>query len=167
MVKYISMNKKAQGWGLDLTVASVIFLIGIFFLYTYAVNFGGGSESILSSLNSQGKTGSSLILSEGSPENWEGLNNTETPGITINNKINQTKLNRFYNITDTREEYQRTKNRLNIIDEFYFNFSGMEVEGDEINGIGKKPENYDNLVRTERITVYKNKVTKFNLYIWN
>ena len=167
MVKYILMNKKAQGWGLDLTIASVIFLIGMFFMYTYAINYGGGSESILSSLNSQAKTGSSLILSEGSPENWEGLNNTETPGITTNNRINQTKLNGFYNITDDSQEYQRTKNRLDIKDDFYFNFSDIKVYGNNIEGIGKKPENYDNLVKTERITIYDNKITKFNLYIWN
>lgn len=167
MVKYISTNKKAQGWGLDLMIASIIFLAGIFFVYTHVMNLGGGSGSSLTSLNTQAETGSSLILSEGSPENWKELNNTETPGITTNKKINQTKLNRFYNITNSSRGYQRTKNRLDITDNFYFNFSNMKVGGKEVKGIGEKPENYDNLVKTERITIYENRITKFNFYIWN
>lgn len=167
MVKYISTNKRAQGWGIDLMIAFLIFLIGIFFIYTYALNYGGGSETILRSLKSQGKTGSSLILSEGSPEDWKTLNNTETPGILTNNKINQTKLNRFYNITNEPLGYQRIKNKLDITNEFYFNFSDIEVEGNKINGVGEKPENPDNLVKTERITIYKNKIKKFNLYTWS
>lgn len=167
MAKYILMNKKAQGWGLDLTIGFLIFFIGIFFVYMYAVNYGGGSETILNSLKTQGETGSSLILSEGSPENWEGLNNTETPGILTNNKINQTKLDRFYNITDTSTEYQRTKNRLDITKEFYFNFSGIKVNGEEVEGIGKKPNNANNLIKTERVTIYENKITEFNFYVWS
>lgn len=167
MEKYILTNKRAQGWGLDLMIGFVIFLIGIFFVYMYAINYGGGSETILDSLKTQAETGSSLILSEGSPENWEGLDNTETPGILTNNKINQTKLDRLYNITDTSKEYQRTKNRLDITKEFYFNFSGIKSGGEEIEGIGKKPNNSNNLIKTERVTTYENRITKFNFYVWS
>lgn len=167
MEKFISMNKKAQGWGIDLIIAFVIFFVGILLIYNYAINNMGGSESVLNSLESQAETGSSLILSEGSPENWTKINNTKTPGILSENKINQTKLNRFYNITNTEEEYTKTKLKLGINEQFYFNFSGMKANGEPVEGIGKKPSNPRDLFKLERVTVYENKITKFNMYIWD
>jgi len=167
MGKFISMNKKAQGWGIDLIIAFVIFFVGVFFIYTYAINNIGDSESVLNSLKSQAKTGSSLILNEGSPENWAGTNNTITPGILSENKVNQTKLDRFYNITDTEEEYIKTKLKLGVDEEFYFNFSGIRANNSSIQGIGKKPVNEENLFKLERITVYRNKITKFNMFVWS
>ncbi len=161
------MNKKAQGWGIDLIIAFIIFLTGIFFIYSYTINLGGSSDLIIKQLNSEGKSCSTLILSEGTPKKWDGLENTEIPGIISDRKINQTKLEKFANITDTEEEYVRTKNRLGIKNEFYFNFTGMEIQGEKIKGIGKKPQGITNIIKIERITIYKNQIKKFNLYIWN
>ncbi len=159
-------NNKGQVWGLDLMMASIIMIVGIIAIYIYAINFSNTSENILEEMFYQGNLVSSLILSEGSPENWTD-ENMEIPGILSNNKINQTKLNLFYNITNNNSEYKNIKRILVSSYDFYFNFTNMETHGNPISGIGKIPDNPENLVKVERITIYKNKPTKFSIYMWN
>ena len=155
------MNKKSQAWGLDLFVAITIFLLGLIGAYIYAINFLNESQEILESLYSEGTYISDLILSEGVPSNWT-LGDVRIPGILSNKKINQTKLDNFYQI-----DYDELKNLLNAKNEFYFNFSNMEVSGQPIEGIGNPPSNPENMLQIERFTIYKNKPIKFTLFIWN
>jgi len=146
--------------------ATIIFLIGIFSIYIYAINFTGETEETLNKMYYEGGLASSLILSEGYPENWN-LENVKTPGILNQERINQSKLEMFYNLSN--EDYRSARNKLDISYnfEFYFNFSNMKIEGEEISGIGKKPTNTENIILTKRFSIYENKPIKINLYIWN
>ncbi len=166
MVKSISI--KGQIWGTDLIFAIVIFIIGIIALYVYAINFYNEASENFEEMFYEGNLASSLILSEGSPENWpSNPEQLEIPGILTSNKINQTKLEAFYNLIDTEDEYKKMKNILGINNEFWFNFTDMEINGATIDGVGKKPTNVKNLFTIERFTIYKNKPVKFVIFIWN
>lgn len=166
MVKSILTRKKSQAWGIDLMAAITIFTVGILSIYIYSINFSDETEDTLNELYYRGRSASSLLLSEGNPDNWS-KNNVEIPGILSQKKINQTNLEMLNNIS--QENYQEVTYMLGLGygNEFYFNFPGMEIEGEKVNGIGKKPEDPENLIKIKRVTIYQNKPTKLNLFIWN
>ncbi len=160
-------EKQGQIWGFDLIIAVIIFLIGIVAIYVYVINFVSTSGDILESMFYDGYLLSNLILSEGSPKNWTSYDNVEIPGILSQKKINQTKLDFFYNLTDSEEDYKKLKKLLGIRYDFYFYFPGIRVMGEDIDGIGKIPAEQKNLVRIERFMIYENKPVKLTLYVWN
>ena len=43
----------------------------------------------------------------------------------------------------------------------------MKINMEIVEGIGKKPENFDNLLKIERFSIYENKPIKINFYHWN
>ena len=45
------MHKKAQAWGFDLIIGSVIFTLGIAMFYFYTINISQESDSILNQMN--------------------------------------------------------------------------------------------------------------------
>jgi len=163
MVKSI-LIKKSQVWGFDLVIALIIFLVGIIAVYVYAINFLSEAQDTIEELSYEGNLASSIILSEGTPNSWT-ITNVENPGILSNNKINQTKLDAFYYLTTANHTY--TKKLLGIKNEFYFNFTGLKIDGNPIGGIGKQIENPKNLIKLERFSIYEDKPIKFNFYIWN
>jgi hypothetical protein len=143
--------KKAQAWSLDLIVASVIFTAGIIILYVYAINYSSQTKNQLDGLFYEGNSASQLILSE------------NDAGILSAGKINQTKLDEFYNY-----DYQTKKNKLGITNDFYFTFTGLEINGVPEDYVGKINNTaIENLIQVTRITLYENKPTKFQIFIWN
>ena len=153
----IQKDRKAQIWGFDLMIALTIFLVGIIIIYLYAINFSETSQDILNEMNSEAVLVSSLILSEGSPENWDA-GNVEIPGILTNKRLNETKLENLENLI--LDDYHKTKISLGAVNNFYFIFEGID-------GVGKEPVSTNNLIKLERLIIYNNKPVKFVLYIWN
>lgn len=157
--------KKAQAWGFDLIAASIIFVGGIVVFYLYALNSPNQTEETLNSLNYEGDTMANTILSEGYPIDWNE-DNVAYPGILSDNKIDQTKLERFYNLSI--DDYSKIKALFGVREEFYFYLSeNFSINGNQIEGIGKKPSVTRNLVKITRFIVYNNKPVTFNLEIWN
>jgi len=150
-------------WGFDLVVAITIFLIGVIAAYIYAINFLNESQETLDDLFYGGNLVSGLILSEGTPVNWD-TENVEIPGILTNKQINQSKLENFYILA---ENYPNLKNLLNTKYQFYFNFTNIKIQGESIPGMGKPIENPQNLIQIERFTIYEDKPVKFTLFMWN
>jgi len=145
-----NLNKKAQVWGLDLLVASIIFLVGIMVLYTYAVNYSSQSSNQLDEFFYEGNLASQLLLTN------------EDQGILSEGKINQTKLDNFSNL-----DYSSQKDTLGVGNNFYFVIEDLEVEGNPVEYIGQiNSTEIENLVRVTRLTIYKNKPTKFEMNIW-
>ena len=159
MVQFIS-TKKGQIWGMDLMIAITIFLVGLMGAYVYAINYSSEAGEILDEFFYEGSVSSSLFLSEGSPINWT-RDNFDTLGITSNNRINQTKLDDFFQLN-----YPEMKRGLRAQHDFYINFTGIKALGENVEGFGKKPINTKNLVKIERFTIYENKPIKINFYIW-
>jgi len=143
-------NKKAQAWSLDLIVASIIFLVAIIILYVYAINYTSQSQDKLEEMFYEGNLASGLILSE------------DDSGILSKGKVNQTKLEDFYNT-----DYQTKRSTLGLRHDFYFTFLGLEINGTPESYVGKvNSTNSDSLIQVTRLAVYKNNIIKFQIYIW-
>jgi hypothetical protein len=103
-------------------------------------------------------------MSPGYPENWEA-DNVVTLGITSNNKINETKLEKIYNM-----DYTQTKQLFNTIYDYYF-FFDEKITSLDVEGIGKPGATKDNieaknLIKITRFTIYQNKTVPLYVYIW-
>ena len=167
-------SKKSQVWGLDLVIALTIFLVGIVIFFIYALNFTNEAEENLDALFNDGNIIANILLSEGVPADWNS-GNVVAPGLLYNNQVNETKLERFYNLVNS--DYAETRKILNTKFDFYFYFTEkIDINGNEVDGIGKLGVNRDNLIEIEqpnnivkitRITLYKNKPTQLNLYMWD
>ena len=175
MTKFTSIKaKNSQIWGMDMIIALVIFLFGIITFYLYTINFSNEAGENLDLLFYDGNVIANVLLSEGTPAGWNE-NNVTSFGLTDQNKINETKLQRFYNIVNS--DYNESKKLMNTKFDFYVYFAGqMNINGSMIDGIGKKNvnrtniiglENPQNLVKIERFTIYSNKPVQLNIYVWN
>lgn len=135
-------NKLGQAWSFDLVIASFIFLVGIIVFYTYALNYSSGSQKKLDQFLYEGRIASELVLSE------------EDFGILTDGRVNQTKLGNFTSY------YGDRKNTFGIIHDFYFNMSGLSF--------GKvNTRETSNFIQISRITIYNNKPTKLELFIYD
>jgi len=150
MVKSILIkSKNAQVWSLDIVVAIVIFVIGIVLLYVYAINYLSRSDEKLENLFYEGNLAAGLILSD------------DTFGILSDGKINQTKLDDF------STSYSEKKSSIGVTKDFYFELEGLELNGLPATYVGKiNNSQIEDFIQITRITVYNNKPTKFQLYIW-
>ncbi len=144
-------SKRSQVWSLDIIVAAIIFLIGIIVLYFYAINYSSQAKVELDELFYDGKIASDLLLSE------------EDFGILINSKINQSKLNGFDALSD-----QDKRGVLGVSHNFYFTFDNLEINGNPTEYVGIiNTTQTENLIQVTRLTIYKNKPIKFQLFVWD
>ena len=110
-------------------------------------------------------------MSPGYPENWN-INNVIILGLTTDNKINETKLEKIYEMINTNNNYTKTKQLFNTIYDYYFFFDdNMTIQSSNIEGIGKPGATKDNidarnLIKITRFTIYKNKTVPLYVYIW-
>lgn len=145
-------------------MASTIFMAGIIVFYFYSLNTSE-VETTIDKLSYDGDLIASIILSEGTPINWNE-NDVINPGILTNGKINQTKLENFYDLS--LNNYQKTKSLFNTNYEYFIFTSknNLTIEGEEIAGIGSLPTNQKNLIKISRLTIYNNKLITLNIEIW-
>jgi len=161
--------KKGQAWGTDLTMGFLIFSMGIFIFFIYAINYTSESKENFEIMFYEGENIAQSILSEGSPENWNEANVIQI-GILSDEKINETKLELFYNFTQTN--YSQTKTIFDSSYDYYFfldnNFTINSVEVDGIGkpGVNSESINATNLIKITKLTIYKEKPVTAYLYIW-
>ncbi len=161
-------SKRSQAWGIDLTTGIIIFFPAILIFFIYSVNNAGEAKESLEGLSYEGDILLSNILSEGYPLDWNETSAVKI-GILDSNKINDTKLERFYNFANNY--YAKTKSVFSTRYDYYFYFSNMTVNSSSIGGIGKPGTNLSNINATNilkitRFSIYKNKPTTIYLYIW-
>ncbi|MGC9309336.1 MAG: hypothetical protein ACP5D2_01420 [Candidatus Nanoarchaeia archaeon] len=165
------MVKKAQAWGTDLVIGFLIFSSTLLFFYFYAYNYSSQTEDILGTLKYEARLASESLLSEGYPVDWDASNVIQI-GLTNNNRINQTKLERFYQLVET--DYNKTIRLLNIHNDYYittnnnFSVSGMQIEGIGKPGINKNniQQESENLIKHTRVTIYNKKPITLYIYVF-
>ncbi|NPE26911.1 hypothetical protein HNV12_02825 [Methanococcoides sp. SA1] len=152
-------------------VAMALFLAGIMIFFVYSINQPTQARENLELLSYDGKIIADNLLSEGYPTNWDS-SNVITLGITTDNKINQTKLEKLYDMIYTENNYTKTKNIFNTEYDYYiFLDQNMTIDTISVEGIGKPGTTLANisatdLIKTTRYTIYQNKTTPFYLYLW-
>jgi hypothetical protein len=159
-------SRKAQAWGFDLIAGLMIFVLGVVLFYFYAVNNSSGNEQKSLFMKEEAKLVAEILLTGGSPVNWN-VTNVERIGFYDNGKINQTKLNNFYNLTNA--DYSRARALFNINDDFYVFFSSnVSVGGQVVSFIGdNQTQNAKNVVKVTRAVVYDNRVVGMEVNVWN
>lgn len=158
-------KKRAQAWGLDLIIASSLFMIALVLFYFYSINYSNEAGKSYDDLIYQGNVVANTILSEGFPENWTD-STVVVPGVLVDGRIDDFKLELFYNLTNNN--YNRTLKLLNANYNFFMNLStGIIINGNYVDGIGTLSANPDNLIRIDRFIIYKNNPAVLSLYIWN
>lgn len=118
-------------------------------MYVYAINYSSQSQKQIDEMLYEGNLAAELILSD------------EDFGILTNNKINQTKLDEFNNSYDSK------KGTLGVTRNFYFIIDDLELNGAPATYAGKiNTTETESNIKVTRIVIYKDKPTKFDLYIW-
>ncbi len=158
------INKSGQGWGFDLVVACSIFFIALIAFYFFAVNNSSQGQDNLALLSYESQLIADSLLSEGYPLNWS-ISEVDEIGIVSNNKINQTKLEMFYNLSETN--YSFTKIIFGITGDYFVNFSEpIYIQDRLILGIGFPPENHENLIKSSRYIIYNNRPVTLTVEVW-
>ncbi len=157
------MNAKAQAWGFDLFIAAIIFVGGIIFFYLYTLNASSDQEA-LPELIAEADMLATILLSEGVPPTWNTTTLSQI-GLLTNNKINETKLESFYNLSI--QDYKKTKAITRLRYDYYITFSEqITINGQQLNGIGLTPNTPNHLAKLSRLTIYKNKPISITVEVW-
>lgn len=155
--------KKAQAWGFDLVIASVIFTFGVVIFLLYTLNDPGNQDN-LNDLEYEGNNIANQIMSEGFPINWD-QDNFVRIGILSENRINETKLEVFYNLSV--ENYQKTRENFETKYNYFINLTEpIIIDETNIAGIGIYSNETKNLIKITRFTIYKDNPVTLNVYVW-
>ncbi len=127
------MNKKGQAWGFDLIIAMVIFISGILIFYLYSINATGKTQEDIEAILFDGNFITDSLLSIGSPDDWNE-STVVSIGLTNGNKINNTKLERFYDFANpvtNPDGYSKTRTLFSTRFQYFMNFTGtiMTIDG--------------------------------------
>ncbi|MFH1291256.1 MAG: hypothetical protein ABIH79_01740 [archaeon] len=165
------IEKGGQIWGFDILTGIVLFLVGIIVFFVYSLNQPSEAQDNFEFLFYDGKIIADNLMSSGYPLDWNS-SNVITLGISSEDKINETKLERLYEMIYTENNYTLTKTLFNTQYDYYFFLDqNMTINSIEVEGIGKPgvtKDNIDarNLIKITRFTIYQNKTTSLYIYIW-
>ncbi len=170
----MKFSNLGQAWGFDLLTAVTLFFIGIIIFFMYSINYPKEGQQEIELLQYESEYIGETLLSEGYPADWT-IGNVGKIGIVNDGKINETKLERFYNLANNAVNsagYDQAKSIFDTEYEFFMNFSTPIIIGASAipeGGIGRDfvGENSENLLKTTRITIYQNNPVTLNLYLWN
>ncbi|MGV8150653.1 MAG: hypothetical protein ACP5NV_02915 [Candidatus Woesearchaeota archaeon] len=182
------MNKKSQVWTIEFILSFLIFTAAILLSVKSVVNVYANDNII--EVQGDSESISQYLLSQGYPEDWDE-SNVIRPGISTNNRINETKLSNFYFL-----DYQQTKNYFGLRSDFFIYFENASgtiplfnivnnsiSEGDGC-GYGHQEViknydaslgtctfdlsalEYDDLAKISRLTIYNSSIIKMTILAW-
>lgn len=158
------MQKRGQGWGVDLIIGGLIVLVGIIAFYGYTFNIDTEKNTVIKHLEAEGELIAAQLLDEGNPSDWTP-SQVINVGILTQGKINQTKLEYLY--TMTQANYPSMKQKFRITSEFLINMSEpLMIQGTPITGIGRAPQNATNIMKVSHISIYNNKPVTVWIITW-
>jgi len=166
----------------DFILAIVIFSMCMLLFYKTMPNIKMNAEKPVEEVYLDAKSIASMIISEGSPNNWTCAQVQRIGIIEKANNISTRKVTEFYNLSTN--DYTKSKTLLGITSEYivyfvdkdstYFDINDTGVIGHHgVNAIvGPEHTNITkikrrNMVRLERILVYNSSPVKMVIYTWN
>jgi hypothetical protein len=157
--------KKAQGWGFDLAVAAIIFVVGIVVFFLFSINAHNETAESFDNLEYEAGIIADSLFSEGSPSSWTESNVVRL-GLLSNNQINETKLAMFSSLAGA--DYQKTKQLFRIKGNYYITFSeNLSANEQMIDLIGQQPVEAQNLLKVTRLSNYNGKPIVFYIHSWD
>jgi hypothetical protein len=152
--------KRAQVWGLDLIIASSIVFLGVFSFYVFSINLSDEGQEKIIQLTSEGNLIANNILSDGFPQDWNKTNVVNI-GLVSQDKINETKLDRFIQLA--AQDYAKTKKIFRISHDYMILFPenitvGQSESLEEIN--------ITNIAKISRLVIFRNKPATIYIYVW-
>ncbi len=157
-------EKRGQAWGFDLEIAAAIFITGIIAFYLFTFNYQGVQNSPNEDIVYEASTVADSLLSTGLPDNWNSTSVIKI-GIVSSNKLDQQKIDSFYNLSET--DYNRTRALLRTQFNFFVNISDtLYANGQVIDGIGHVPSENATVFRVSRFTSYQNKPVTLYVLLW-
>ena len=163
-MELLRLNRKAQVWYTDFIVSVLIFMIAIVIYFEYVNNLSKEEESNLEEMVMQAKAVSNNLMSEGYPFNWTE-NDVDIIGIVDNKRINQQKIEQFYNMN-----HSIAKIKFGEIQNYYFYLEGQDGQKIDVSGkeyAGREPINPTKLVKINRITIYNSNIVKAVVQVWH
>lgn len=164
-------NKKSQAWTADIMIATSIVSIGLIIFFIYSINGPGNERESIEKLFYEGNKISETIFSEGYPETWDN-ETVVSIGILSDDKVDDRKLEYFYDLTVNNDSYKSSKIKFNTGYDYYLFFDeNMDIKGTSVEGIGKPGIDKNNitarnLIKITRFIVYNNKAMNAYIYIW-
>lgn len=156
-------NRKGQIWYTDFMVAILIFVISLVIYFEYVNNLSKEEETKLGEMLMSAKTVSNNLMSRGYPYSWNQTD-VNVIGIVDNKRINQTKIERFYNMSHDIAKFD-----FGIINNYYFyleNRNGQKITIDNKEYTGELPDNPVKLVKINRLTIYNGSIVKAVVQVW-
>jgi hypothetical protein len=164
-------NKYGQAWYLDIFVGVLIFVIGFSVLLKVYVNTADTEKVLSTDLAVESRFLSEMLLSEGTPDNWNSTN-VITIGLMEDNRLSEKKIAALkeINYNDTRSLFRLRYDYLIFLE----NRTGI-VQMNGSYSIGKPEINRDNIIdsenpvqlaKTTRFVVYKSQIVKLVVYTW-
>jgi len=157
MVKLLLV--KAQVFSLDFLIACSIFLLMFIVLYTYwTYSYIEIEESRrMNEMIDKAYTISQAWFREGTPKYWSPSDVIEL-GLENNHKFNRTKMDSLNKSLDTGNiGYNETKELIDAVFYEYF-FRVYNTTNDTIYTFGLYPSDAENVVRIERIGIYRDPI---------
>jgi hypothetical protein len=169
-------KKTAQMFFIEFGIAVFLFAAALALYFNYISNINHESSENIQSLMESAKDISASLVSAGYVENWD-TNSVRIIGLTNNdNRINETKLENFKNIS-----YDASKFLLATPYEYYVFFKDrdgnpMKILNNTIEGIGKPGVNsttiasqkdLKSIIKVERIVILNSDIVRMVIYVWS
>jgi hypothetical protein len=163
-------KKRGQLWSIDLVIAVIIFLMGLFFFYKFAFTTQTTQADTLNDLTLHAEIVSSFIMSPGDPADWTN-ETVNSLGITDGNfRLQQDKVQRFFNMMP--DEYNRTRRLLSTSKHYQIRFVdnvGMPVVVGNVSSIGLNSTqiNPESIVALTRFGFYNSQIVQVMVEVWS
>ncbi len=160
--------RRAQTWIFEFIISFLIF-VGLILLSLSILN-SASPESEFGSVIREADHLSSLLISQGSPDDWN-VSDVRSIGLTSNTRINTSKLSEFDSL-----DYYSAKSLLGIHNDFAFYFENasgtLNVEGDCLRGFVGGCDNlldviaYDDLAVSTRVVILNSSIANLVVVVW-
>lgn len=173
-------NKKAQVWLSDYTISMILFILAAVLSVKIVINsFSANSD--FQELRSEASKISELLLSEGYPADWTGLNSSDVIrlGLLTANRLDESKValamnNTYLNYTSLKPKLQAKHNLAVVFEQTngsLMQFNGFCVIGNSSVSPTCSPPNFNfkhkNLFQLTRLAVYNSTIIRMVVYAWN
>ena len=166
-------TKKGQLWNLDFMMAFIIFVFAILIFFVYMVQIREGYSPTESRLITEAKDLSDRITSNGKPSSWNEDTVYEIGIMSMDLRINATKVQMFENLKD--DDYVNTKRLLGTRHDYRIQFKDGDGGIKSIGGItaigmpgmdDEDIEGHESVVKIVRFGFYDQEIVKIVVLVW-